>query len=203
MSTQKELIIKTALDFFSKKGYLKTSIAEIAQVVGLTKGGVYHHMENKEDLLVLIHNEMADAYLDRIEQLVSLNERPILTLKKWICVHLKTIDDYLPHIKVFFTEFRNITDKKRFQEAVKKRNRSFDFLKGIITSGIKAGEFRDDLDPVITTMLLFGMLNWLHMWYRKEGPLSIEDICTQAEKFVFASIATFSSMQEINGWQNS
>ncbi len=46
------LILESALDIFSAKNFENTSITEIAQRAGLSKGAVYWHFKNKNDLLV-------------------------------------------------------------------------------------------------------------------------------------------------------
>ena len=54
-SSKKDEISKAALDLFSSRGYLKTSMSDVAKAVGLTKGGLYYHVDKKEDLLLCCH----------------------------------------------------------------------------------------------------------------------------------------------------
>ena len=42
-----EEILNVALSLFNKKGYLKTSMTDIADALSLTKGGLYHHVIKK------------------------------------------------------------------------------------------------------------------------------------------------------------
>jgi len=44
-------IMRSAEELFMRKGYEKTSMQEIADHSGLTKGALYHHFASKEDLL--------------------------------------------------------------------------------------------------------------------------------------------------------
>mgnify|MGYP001049724307 FL=1 len=50
----RELILDTALDVFSRKGYSHTTFVDIAKQIGLTKGAVYWHFKTKPDLLVAL-----------------------------------------------------------------------------------------------------------------------------------------------------
>ena len=43
-------IIETAAPIFNKNGYIGTSLSEILKQTPLTKGAIYHHFENKDDL---------------------------------------------------------------------------------------------------------------------------------------------------------
>lgn len=54
----KEKIMETALILFSQKGYLGTSMNDIASEVGITKGALYKHYESKQAILEAIIKEM-------------------------------------------------------------------------------------------------------------------------------------------------
>ncbi len=47
----REMIMKAALDLFIERGYDRTTLDDIARAVGLSKGAVYWHFENKQALL--------------------------------------------------------------------------------------------------------------------------------------------------------
>lgn len=183
-----EDVIASALDLISRKGYLKTSMAEIAEAVGLTKGGLYHHVNTKEDILVLIHNQMADAFLDTLVKALEHNGDCKARLKKWIGIHVKLMGDYQPHLKVFFTELDNITDEENLKQIIKKRDFGFELLYKLIQEGIEKGEFRSDMHPGLVAMLIFGMLNWFYQWYRKDGDVPVQEIIDEVEKLLFEGI---------------
>jgi len=46
----KELIILKSADLFNTQGYKATSLSDITKATGYTKGAIYRHFENKEDL---------------------------------------------------------------------------------------------------------------------------------------------------------
>ena len=55
-------ILEAAARLICKQGYEGTSIQEIADACGLTKAGLYHHIESKEQLLVEIMNYGMDVF---------------------------------------------------------------------------------------------------------------------------------------------
>ncbi|PIU54364.1 MAG: hypothetical protein COS90_01250 [Deltaproteobacteria bacterium CG07_land_8_20_14_0_80_60_11] len=61
MSTKGELtrqnIIEKSMQLFSVKGYFNTSIAGIVKATGLTKGGLYGHFRNKEEIWYAVYDE--------------------------------------------------------------------------------------------------------------------------------------------------
>jgi len=50
----KHSILDASLEIFSEKNYSSVTVAEIAKKIGMTKGAVYWHFRNKEDILVKI-----------------------------------------------------------------------------------------------------------------------------------------------------
>jgi AcrR family transcriptional regulator len=58
-----DLVIQQAAELFSAKGFDATSVDDVAQAAGLTKGAVYHHFESKAELfthvLTSVQSELA------------------------------------------------------------------------------------------------------------------------------------------------
>ena len=60
MGDTKERVLRTALALFAQKGYEATSISDIAEAMGLTKGALYRHFDSKRAIF--------DGILRRMEQ---------------------------------------------------------------------------------------------------------------------------------------
>jgi TetR/AcrR family acrAB operon transcriptional repressor len=52
MVSLKDRIIHEALRQFSSKGFMSTSISDILESAGASKGGLYNHFKSKEDLFL-------------------------------------------------------------------------------------------------------------------------------------------------------
>jgi len=183
-----EEISKASLKLFSERGYLKTSMSDVASAIGLTKGGLYHHVEKKEHLLFLIHNEMADAFLNQFEETYKSAKDPVDKLSDWVEAHLKLMANYGPNVKIFFTELKHLEKAPGFDMIIKKRDRIFFMLHDIITEGVKLKIFREDQDPFLTAMLVNGMINWFFYWYRNDGRLSLDKIVNMVQSFVLNGV---------------
>ncbi|MCL2165490.1 MAG: TetR/AcrR family transcriptional regulator [Oscillospiraceae bacterium] len=71
----KQKILICALDQFCSKGYIETTIRDIASAVGITSGSIYGHFSSKEELL----NYMLNDYAEYTKSLFkSLDIEPIL-----------------------------------------------------------------------------------------------------------------------------
>ena len=58
----KEQILAVALELFSIKGYEATSIAQIADAVGLRKASLYSHFASKQDILDTLVAELTEEF---------------------------------------------------------------------------------------------------------------------------------------------
>ena len=56
----RDKLYEIAAEVFHRKGYDNTSMSDIAEAVGLTKAGLYHHVTSKESLLSTILDDGMD-----------------------------------------------------------------------------------------------------------------------------------------------
>ena len=75
MEETKRRILQSALDLFCERGYAKTSFDAIAKNINLTKGAVYWHFKNKQDIIITLLEENVLKHIARkIEEPSSLDE---------------------------------------------------------------------------------------------------------------------------------
>lgn len=58
MKTTKEEIVDTAVRLFAKRGYDAVSTSMIAAELGITKGALYRHFQNKQEIFDSIIEKM-------------------------------------------------------------------------------------------------------------------------------------------------
>ncbi|HKL21402.1 MAG TPA: TetR family transcriptional regulator [Tichowtungia sp.] len=75
----RESVLMAALDLFAEKGYSRTTFSDIAKRIGMTRGAVYWHFENKEALLATLidfanerEKNIVDEQIPRIRTLEDL-----------------------------------------------------------------------------------------------------------------------------------
>ena len=75
MKNTKEKILETALELFAAKGYEAVSVSDIAGKLGMTKGALYKHYTNKQDIL--------DSIILRMEEMDSSGQRHFTCRRIW------------------------------------------------------------------------------------------------------------------------
>jgi AcrR family transcriptional regulator len=73
----RSLLVRAARELFGERGYAGASIDEIAERVGVTTGGVYHHFPDKRELFRAVYEaterELAEAIMRGIEKRAGPN----------------------------------------------------------------------------------------------------------------------------------
>jgi TetR/AcrR family transcriptional repressor of nem operon len=75
-------IIEKSMHLFSVKGYFNTSIADIVQATGLTKGGLYGHFRNKEEIWYAVYDECVRIWKRIVFQGVAAISNPLERIDK-------------------------------------------------------------------------------------------------------------------------
>jgi TetR/AcrR family transcriptional regulator, cholesterol catabolism regulator len=168
-------ICRIAARVFYEKGYDGASMQDIAEAVGLTKAGLYHHVGSKDRLLFEIMNYGMDILDETVLQKVKDIADPREKLRRTITGHIDLIVRARDQeITVILHENRSLKGALRKKINLRKRQ-YIDYLEGLIRqvqqeSGQPAGS------PRIAAFALLGMVNWLYQWFDPEGPIKQDDL---------------------------
>lgn len=97
MKEKEKLVIETAIKLFAAKGFAATSIQEIADEAGISKGAFYLYFKSKDDLLY----STLQYYSDIIEKRLSLYEDQALPPREKFIHQLKELIEALSDHKEF------------------------------------------------------------------------------------------------------
>ena len=184
----REEIIAAAAKVFQTKGYHAATVQDIADAVGILKGSLYHHVKSKEDLLYLIVKEPIARIYARMAEIVASDLPAGEKLRRAILAHLEAFDQHYPHLFVYLHEREEM--KRRFREQFKLSPKQYEHCwQQILREGVKAGEFRADLDVHVVSYGLLGMLNWLYKWYDPRGRLGVREVADQFSTLALAGLA--------------
>lgn len=78
----RQSIIEKSMQLFSVKGYFNTSIDAIVKATGLTKGGVYGHFRNKEEIWYAVYDQCVRMWKDIVFQGVRDLPDPLARIEK-------------------------------------------------------------------------------------------------------------------------
>lgn len=156
MSDTKDYIIEQSYRLFLQKSYEAVSISDISNSIGFTKGALYHHFLNKEELFKAV----IDKYLSVIG-LVEINEN--LSLAEFIWTDVEHVKKVVYSISIDDLEFVPVNylslviDALRHYPGYAEEGEKFftmviDKLKKLLDNAVKKGEIRDDIDTYVTAL---------------------------------------------------
>jgi len=174
---RREGIVDRAAELFAERGFLGTSIADLADACKTSKSLIYHYYESKEEILFDVMHSHVKALLDVAEE---ISAQPIKPEEKLRVVTREFMRLYLgaaPRQRVLLNELAHLPDSRR-QVVVGIQRRLIDLIEKVLI------EIRPDLArraplkrPAV--MLYFGMINWMHTWLDPAGrakPAKIADL---------------------------
>ena len=83
-SRTRRKIIENSLQLFSVKGYYNTSVSDILDATGLTKGGLYGHFASKEDIWYAVYDEAVSIWKGLVFRGIRNDSDPLERIEKFI-----------------------------------------------------------------------------------------------------------------------
>ena len=174
-------ILVAAANVFKKQGYHGAKMADIAAVVDLTAGSLYHHFpDGKQQILREVLNNGLDMVTERVSEFVDdISLDHPTRFKEAVKAHIIALTENVSVAAALVFETRNILEDTSARESYLKRRDVFEGLyQQVIRDGVAAGVFRD-VDVPIFTKTLLGAHNWVGVWYRADGRLGGEAIAEE------------------------
>jgi AcrR family transcriptional regulator len=135
----RENILKIAREIFSKYGFKKTTLDDIANAVRKGKSSLYYYFESKEDLFQAVIMKEVDILAHELEIVINRNTDPIDKLRDYILTKLTTfrgLANFYHAIENDITAVGFINDIKRRYEQDEIR-----MIKRILIEGVRKNEF--------------------------------------------------------------
>lgn len=178
---RKQEVLHAALRAFGESGYHSTTLADIADRLGVRKTALYHYFPDKESILYACHQESL-AELERLiresRQLKTASEQLAWAIRE----HVRVMTDTLEGSPLAF-EVTSLSAERQ-AEVIAARDRYEHALRDMIDRGVERGEFRP-VDSKIAVFAILGAINWIARWYNPEGPAHAPEIGTQfAEQLI-------------------
>jgi TetR/AcrR family transcriptional regulator, cholesterol catabolism regulator len=179
-------MLRVAARLFQQQGYDATSMNDVAAALRLSKGGLYHHFQSKDEILFDLMNHALDLtqerVLDPVRRVVDPEHRLRLLIKLHVEVVLSARDR---EITVLLHENHPLPPSLRRQINARKKE-YIHFVETLISEVQQLRRAASDVTARAATFALLGMINWLYQWYKPDGVLNAEEIAEQFTKIFFS-----------------
>jgi len=121
----RDQIVEAARQIFSRYGFKKTTMDEIAHRVSKGKSSIYYYFQSKEDIYKAVIEKEATIIRDELTSAVSNADNPVDKLKTYVAVRMRTFhamanfyeaikNEFLTHLD-FINKIREKYDKEEMQ----------------------------------------------------------------------------------------
>ncbi|WP_431963229.1 TetR/AcrR family transcriptional regulator [Actinacidiphila sp. bgisy160] len=181
-------LLAEATRLFAERGYDRTSVQEIVEAAGVTKGALYHYFGSKDDLLHEIYGRVLRLQMERLEAIAGKETSPVADrLVEAAADVVVTSIDNLDDTKIFFRSMHQLSPEK--QKAVRAdRRRYHEKFRALVEEGQREGVFRREVRPDLVVDFFFGAVHHLGTWYREDGPLSAGQVAADFADMLLHSV---------------
>jgi AcrR family transcriptional regulator len=160
-------ILTASADLFARQGYHGTGLAELLDAVGLGKGGFYHHIASKEQLLLEIMRDPIDRVLASSDRILAGDADAPTKLRELGTDLGRAMAADLSAWTVFLREYSALGPEGK-TEVLGRRQAYLDRWRRVLEEGAAAGEFRE-LDLAFVESVL-GLFIYTFVWDRQDAP---------------------------------
>ena len=170
---RRQEILSAAEGLFSKNGFFKTSMAEIATAAQFAMGTVYRFFKSKEEIYISIVEAKVEELAGLLDEAITKEKTASDKINAFIQVKLEYADRNRDFFRIYVSEWSGFewTIKSAFGERVWKLYMAqVDLVADLIRQGIRRKEFRK-IDPKDAAFALHGMLNsTMYVWILQAKP---------------------------------
>ena len=165
---QRQEMLATALDLFSRKGYHNVSMHEIAEKAEFAIGTLYKFFQNKEELYKALLLELCDEFEDSIMRAIEQPQDEVEKLRSYVRAKTEVFRRNLPFIRLYLAESRGASFnlKAGLDDEIRKRYYiSVENIAAIFASGIKNQRFKKIAGPYYLAVALSSVIDaFLLLW---------------------------------------
>src|ERR1700677_375015 len=175
---RREEIVEVAAHVFSDRGFEAATLRDVAAAMGTDRALLYYYFGSKEELL----QEIVRQALGRDIATAQAVKRSRASTKDKIAALIEAMvkgyDANYPHMHVYIEDLGRISRQdSEWSTDVIARTREYEsIVHSILTKGQRDGTLRKDLPVELSALALFGMVNWMHRWYRPNIKWSPEEV---------------------------
>jgi AcrR family transcriptional regulator len=163
-------ILDASLTLFAERGYLGTSMKDIAALLGIRAPSLYNHLDSKQDLLREIMVSTMETLIAEHEAAVATTDDVAEQLRRAMEAHVRYHARHRRDVRIGNAEVWHLEEPWRTR-VLELRHRYTKLWQGVIERGVELGRF-DAPSPQLATYAMLQMGIGVSAWFREDGPLS-------------------------------
>ncbi len=166
-------IVETARGIFSRLGFKKTTMDDIARAVFKAKSSLYHYFKSKDEIFRAVVEKEAQILKEEIEQALAVEESPINKLKAYAKSRMRA----LHRLANFYLAFREeYLESYGFIQKIRQDYDQYEIktIKNILQEGVKTGVFDVKELDLTSEAIITAIKGYEYVWAVSQDVNKIE-----------------------------
>jgi AcrR family transcriptional regulator len=189
----RKAIVEASMSLFARRGYHGTSVAQIAEATGLTKGALYWYFKGKEDLFLTvldcIKENWQNTIMSRVEASTGVVEKLGVLFDATSEMVASSSNPYSMHL--FLVSAGAQPEMREFEDAIKEAYAGYvKILADTLKKGQEEGEIRRDVAAESAAVGIIGCLEGIVLQARLYSPPTIAAAVAEMKQYFVNSLTT-------------
>ncbi len=189
----RKAIVEASTRLFTKRGYHGTSVSQIAEATGLTKGALYWYFKGKEDLFLTVLDCIRDKWQNTIMSRVEASQSVIQKLEQLFDATSEMVatGESPCSMYLFLVSAGAQQEMREFEDAIKAAYAGYvESLADTIRAGQEDGEINRDVDAQSVAVGIIGCLEGVVLQARLHPPATIAASIAEMKRRFIQSLST-------------
>ncbi|WP_172297313.1 TetR/AcrR family transcriptional regulator [Pseudoruegeria sp. HB172150] len=183
---RRDEVFDAAARVFAERGYHGASTQDIADLLGMRQASLYYYFHSKEAALEEVCARGTAGFIERAEAILKSDEDQGTKLHLLLAAQVMPMAEGADYVQTFLNERKWLPTESR--RRIGRMSRRIEAIfERVIRDGIRAGEFRQEINPRLATLGLLGMMNSVAAWHDRESA-GLEKIAEALSNLVIGGI---------------
>lgn len=175
-------ILDVAVELFKEKGYMGSSVRDLATKLNIKAASLYAHIRSKEEILEWICFGIAQEFFEELQEVKNTDIAPKDKLNLFLDKHLSVVLQNRDVTHIYSNEWRHL--EERLPEFIALRKNYQDEVEQLISEIYKAEKW-ELKSPTFTTRFILHTLNNSYFWFKRNTESTSEITDEIREKLLY------------------
>lgn len=162
--SKKDVIIKAAASLFKEKGFVATSMRDIAMGIGVEAPSLYNHIESKKEILKDICFNIGRLFTTHLKEVELSSENTLLKIESIIRFHISMMMEEYENVYISDHEWRHLHEP--FLTDFKNQRRNYRARLAVL---LQKGIDKNEISPVnasVAVLIILSAIGGIENWHR-------------------------------------
>jgi AcrR family transcriptional regulator len=182
---KREAVLRQAAALFAERGYAAVSMSDLAERLQMTKPTLYYYFRSKDEMLLAVKRRGLEEIYSAIDAAYALRGTGLERLQSLFLRYTEIMASDFG--RCLITVNRSDLDPAARRKVQGEEKAGEERILRLFAEGMSDGSIKTQ-DVKIAYQAVFGMLNWIAVWYKDHGPVGRDQMIAQVTSLVLDGI---------------